>query len=286
MRPGSPKLHVMRLKTLHLLLVLTLAAVTLGGTACAETAAPAPLKTERYAGIKDCAECPELAIIPPGSYVMGNDGPHKNERPAHTVTFDKAFAIGMFEVTFDEWQACFDAGGCGTEMPDDHGWGMGNRPIINITWAEANDYAAWLSQKTNKTYRLPTEAEWEYAARAGTTSEFWWGDEVGLSKANCRNCGPDIGHQSEPVDSFEANPWGLYNVHGNVWEWVQDCWNPTHDGAPGDGSARLTGDCVQRVMRSGSWYYFSKNVRSAWRFKNDARVRSYGIGLRVLRELP
>lgn len=260
---------------------LLFASIAVTTVACAETVQP-----KRFAGIQDCEACPELAIIPPGAFTMGNDGPHKYERPAHTVTFNKAFAIGMFEVTFDEWQACFDEGACGTEMPDDHHWGQGQRPVMNITWADANAYAAWLSKKTQKTYRLPTEAEWEYAARAGTDSEFWWGDEVGLSKANCRDCGPEISHQTQPTDSFAPNAWGLYNVHGNVWEWVQDCWNKTHEGAPTDGSARLEGDCRQRVMRSGSWYYFSKNIRSAWRFKNDARVKSYGIGLRVVRELP
>lgn len=274
MRVKIPALFIALLLT-GLTLVTTLAT-----TACAESSQPS-----YFAGIQDCPECPKLAIIPPGDYIMGNDGPHKNERPAHAVSFDKAFAIGVYEVSFDEWKACFDAGACGAEFPDDHGWGQGNRPVMNITWDEAVGYTRWLSEKTGKTYRLPSEAEWEYAARAGSTTEFWWGDEVGVSKANCRNCGPDISHQTQPVDSFEANSWGLYNVHGNVWEWVQDCWNPTHEGATADGSPRLTGDCRQRVMRSGSWYYFSKNIRSPWRFKNDGRVKSYGIGLRVLREL-
>ena len=271
----------MRLNISKLLISLAVLGVTLTGAACAQSITPS-----RYGGIKDCDACPELSFIPTGTFTMGNDGPHKFERPAHSVTFDEPFAIAMFETTFDEWQACFDDGACGEKMPDDHHWGMGSRPVINITWAEANTYVAWLSEKTGKTYRLPTEAEWEYAARAGTTGEFWWGDQVGKSKANCRDCGVKISHQSEPVDSFAANPWGLYNVHGNVWEWVQDCWNPTHVGAPTDGTARLEGDCRQRVMRSGSWYYFSKNIRSAWRFKNDGRVKSYGIGFRVLRELP
>jgi len=271
----------MWIKISHLFIGLLLAGALLAGPAYGKSPRP-----PYYAGLQDCDTCPELAIIPPGTFTMGNDGPHKFERPAHTVTIQKAFAMGMFETTFDEWQACFDAGACGTKMPSDHGWGMGRRPVVNITWAEANTYLEWLSKKTGHSYRLPSEAEWEYAARAGTTTEFWWGDNIGLGKANCRNCGLKISHQSLPVDSFKANPWGLYNVHGNVWEWVQDCWNPTQNGAPADGTARLTGDCRQRVMRSGSWYYFSKNIRSAWRFKNDARVRSYGIGFRVLRELP
>lgn len=254
-----------------------LLAFVLIGTACAPLSA---------ASIKDCEECPELAIIPPGSFTMGTDGRHKYEKPSHTVTIDKAFAIGIYEVSFNEWQVCLDEGACGTELPDDHNWGMGMRPVINITWHEAQLYLDWLSQKTGKAYRLPSEAEWEYAARAGTEGEFWWGDDIGKAKANCRDCGAKISHESLPVDSFTANPWGLYNMHGNVWEWTQDCWNKTYDGAPGDGSAWVEGDCRQRVMRSGSWYYFSKNLRSAWRAKNHSKVKSYGIGFRVLRELP
>jgi len=271
----------MHLKIAYAPIAALLLVIALAGSACADSAAP-----QRYAGIKDCNACPELAIIPPGSFIMGKDGRHKNERPAHKVTIDKAYAIGLFEVSFDEWQACFDDGACGKTLPDDHHWGRGNRPVINITWFDTKSYLAWLSDKTGKTYRLPSESEWEYAARAGTQTDFWWGDDVGQGKANCRNCSAKVSHQSEPVGSFKPNPWGLYNVHGNVWEWVEDCWNPTHDGAPSDAQPRLEGDCRQRVMRSGSWYYFSKNIRSPWRFKNDARVKSYGIGFRVLRELP
>jgi len=252
----------------------------------APIASETPIVQQRFAAIQDCETCPKLVVIPPGEFVMGKDGPHKNEAPAHLVTIAKAFAVGMYEVTFDEWKACVAEQACGTKMPNDHDWGRGKRPVINITWTEATMYVAWLSKKTGHVYRLPSEAEWEYAARAGTITDFWWGDDIGVSKANCRNCGPEISHQSLPVNSFEPNPWGLYNVHGNVWEWTADCWNKTQDGAPSDGSARLTGDCRQKVMRGGSWYYFSKNLRSPWRFKNDGRVKSYGIGLRVLRELP
>lgn len=271
----------MNLKLHHVALSVFLLVLTVAGATYAQTA-----PTPKYAGIKDCEHCPELAIIPPGSFTMGTNSRHKYERPAHTVTIDKAFAIGIFEITFDEWMVCFDAGACGDKIPDDHKWGRGHRPVINITWQDAKLYLDWLSQKTKKTYRFPTEAEWEYAARAGTTGEYTWGDEIGSKKANCRNCAPEISHQSLPVDSFKPNPWGLYNVHGNVWEWVEDCWTPNYEGAPSDGSARTDGDCRYRVTRSGSWYYFSKNLRSAWRGKYPAEAKSYGIGLRVLRELP
>jgi len=235
---------------------------------------------------QDCDVCPEMTVIPAGSFIMGSDGRHKYERPSHKVTIAKPFAMGIYEVTFDEWQACFDDGGC-SRVPDDHKWGKGRRPVMNISWYETQPYVEWLSKKTGHTYRLPTEAEWEFAARGGTTTEFWWGDKVGENLANCRDCKSQWSKKgSAPVGSFAPNPFGLYDVHGNEWEWLEDCWNPTHEGAPGDGSARMDGNCDLRVMRSGSWYYFSKNIRSAWRFKNDARVKSYGIGMRVMRELP
>ncbi len=235
---------------------------------------------------QDCAVCPEMTVIPAGSFIMGSDGRHKYERPSRQVTITRPFAMGVYEVTFDEWQACFFDGAC-AQVPDDHKWGKGRRPVMNITWFDTQTYLAWLSKKTGHNYRLPTEAEWEFAARGGTTTEFWWGDEVGENLANCRDCkSPWSKKGSAPVGSFKPNPFGLYDVHGNEWEWLQDCWNPSHRGAPSDGSARLDGDCQFRVIRSGSWYYFSKNMRSAWRFKNDARVKSYGIGMRVLRELP
>ncbi len=243
-------------------------------------------KNDYFAGFKDCKSCPELAVIPSGTFIMGADSRYESEGPAHRVTIAKPFAMGIYEVTFDEWKACFKAHACGKVMPDDHGWGRGKRPVINITWYGARRYVRWLSKKTGKTYHLPSEAQWEYAARADAKSTYWWGNAVGKGRANCRDCGVKISRKSEPVDSFKPNPWGLYNVSGNVWEWVADCWNPTHIGAPADGAVRLSGDCRQRVIRGGSWYYFSKNMRSAWRFKNDARVKSYGIGFRVMRELP
>ncbi len=264
----------MRLKLYKL--VILIAALLGANTAYAQSATT----------FKDCDTCPELAIIPAGSFIMGTDSRHKYEKPPHPVTIPKSFAMGVYEISFDEWQVCFDAGFCGEEMPDDHKWGEGKRPIINITWWDAKKYLAWLSDTTGQLYRLPTEAEWEYAARAGTETEYWWGDEIGKKTANCRNCDIKVSHETHPVDSFKPNPWGLYNVHGNVWEWTEDCWNKTYDGAPQNGSAWLEGDCRQRVMRSGSWYYFSKNLRSSWRAKNHAKVKSYGIGFRVVRELP
>ena len=237
---------------------------------------------------KDCATCPELVVVPEGRFVMGSNGRYETESPAHLVDIKQPFAIGRYEVTFDQWQMCVTDGGCTTE-PDDHTWGRGARPVMNVTWFEAAEYAAWISRRSGRAYRLPTEAEWEYAARAGTRTEYAWGDEAtGKALANCRDCGAEISHQTEPVGSFPPNPWGLYDMHGNVWEWTADCWVPNYEAAPADGSARQVpagGKCAERVMRSGSWYYFSKNLRSRWRAKNDPRVRSYGIGFRLVREL-
>ena len=247
----------------------------------------APATVAPFSFFKDCETCPELVALPAGQFIMGSDERHKVENPAHSVTIGKAFAIGRYEVTFDEWKVCFDAASCGNKMPDDHHWGTGRRPIINVTWWDAQAYIRWLKKTTGHKYRMPSEAEWEYAARAGTTTAYSWGDEAtGLALGNCRDCGEKISHQTEPVGSFKPNPWGLYDVHGNVWEWIADCWHPSNAGAPADGSVRMAEKCRERAMRSGSWYYFSKNLRSSWRFKNDARVRSYGIGFRVVRELP
>lgn len=243
---------------------------------------------ERYPGeiFKDCKVCPELAVIPAGTFTMGASGREKHEKPAHPVTIAKPFAIGIYEVTFDEWRACFEEKAC-KRWPDDHLWGRGRRPVINLYYSEIRQYLDWISKKTGKTYRLPSEAEWEYAARGGTRTEYWWGDDIGQGNANCRNCGTKwSGKESAPVGSLAPNPYGLYDTAGNIWEYVQDCWNPTHLGAPADGKPRFEGKCRDRVTKGGSWYYFSKLSRSAFRYKNDVRVKSYNIGFRVLRELP
>ncbi|OHC73286.1 MAG: hypothetical protein A3G18_11855 [Rhodospirillales bacterium RIFCSPLOWO2_12_FULL_58_28] len=247
------------------------------------TVAPAGA-VEPPTAFRDCPQCPEMVVAPAGSFTMGDDGGFKYEKPAHPVAIAYPFAIGVYEVTFDEWTVCLDEGGC-SKNPDDHKWGRGKRPVVNITFDEAEGYARWLSAKTGHKYRLPTEAEWEYAARGGTVTEYWWGDEVGDDNANCRTCAPAISHETYPVGTYKPNPFGLYDVHGNVWEWVQDCWRPDHANAPADGSARLDGDCRFRVNRSGSWYYVSTNVRSAYRAKFPAAAFSYGIGLRVVREV-
>ncbi len=239
---------------------------------------------------KDCPTCPELVVVPAGIFIMGVSGKRKTEKPAHRVNFAKAFAMGRFELTFDEWLVCADDGGC-QHRPDDHKWGRKGRPVINVTYFDAKEYLAWISKKTGHVYRLPTEAEWEYADRGGTTTQWWWGNKVGKNNANCKDCkskwsdGGTEPHGSAPVGSFKSNPFGLYDTSANLFEWVEDCWNKTHLGAPSDGSARTKGNCRYRVIRGGSFYYFSKVARSAYRAKNPPGVKSYWLGFRVLREL-
>ena len=205
---------------------------------------------------RDCPECPELVVVPPGSFEMGSPSGEANrdddEGPVHRVTFERPFAVGVYEVTFGEWDACVSGGGCGGYRPDDEGWGRGNRPVVNVSWDDVKAYVDWLTGKTGEEYRLLSEAEWEYVARAGTRTAYWWGDDFGQNRANCHGCG-DSYRPTAPVGSFSANPFGLHDVHGNVWEWVEDCWNDSYDGAPSDGSAWESGNCERRVLRGGSW---------------------------------
>ncbi|WP_156612522.1 formylglycine-generating enzyme family protein [Paramagnetospirillum marisnigri] len=230
-----------------------------------------------------CSTCPPMVVIPAGSSVMGDDSSNfANEKPARPVVISRAFALGRTEVTFDQWQACVGDGGCKGGQ-DDHGWGRGQRPAINMTWDEARAFARWVARKAGLSCRLPTEAEWEYAARAGTTSGFWWGDKAGGSNANCRDCvaGDPHPYGTKPVGSYKPNPWGLFDMSGNVWEWTADCWSPTHAAPPPNEE-----NCPEKVVKGGSWYYFSAMSRASARAKNDARAHSYNIGVRVLCELP
>lgn len=244
---------------------------------------------------RDCETCPELVVVPSGIFIMGLKGTRKTSKPAHRVNMAKSFAIGRYEITFQQWQACRDGGGC-KHSPDDHNWGKSNRPVINITWHQAKNYTRWLSKLTGNTYRLPTESEWEYAARGGTTTIFWWGNKVGSSNANCRDCVSReccsakvrscCSHGTLPVGSFKPNPYGLHDTAANVFEWVEDCWVKDYRGAPDDGSAAKAQSCRSRVIRGGSFYYFNKVARSAYRAKNPPAVKSYWLGFRVVRELP
>jgi len=196
---------------------------------------------------KECANCPEMVVVPAGSFLMGSpeseEGHSGDEGPQHRVTFAKAFAVSKYEVTFDDWDACVALGGCGY-VPGDEGWGRGARPVIQVSWDDVEQYVAWLSRQTGKPYRLLSEAEWEYAARAGSDTAYPWGDEIGKGNANS---GCAIGCRTASVGSFPTNAFGLHDMHGNVWEWVQDCYHFGYDGARTDGSAKTTGDCSDHV---------------------------------------
>ena len=231
----------------------------------------------------DCDNCPEMVVVPAGIFFMGFGGKTKREGPAHRVIVPKPFAIGRFEVTFDQWEACRIAGGCEHD-PDDHEWGRGTRPVINVSYDKVENYVAWISETTGQRYYIPSEAEWEYAHRGGTTTAFPWGDEAGINLANCKDCKSKwSAHSTAPVGSFDPNPFGIYDTVANAFEWVADCWNPSHEGAPKTAVARTDGDCKKRVMRGGSFYYYKKVARSSYRAKNPANVWSYWLGFRVAR---
>lgn len=224
-----------------------------------------------------------MVVVPAGEFDMGsNDNPH--EKPVHHVTIASSFAIGRRDVTFADWDLCVAGGGC-TYSANDHGFGRGTRPVIDVSWDDAQTFVRWLSQKTGKTYRLPSEAEWEYAARGGSATAYWWGKDVGKGRANCTDCGGETTKQTTPAGSFRPNPFGLYDTAGNAAEWVQDCWNDSYRGAPVNGSAWSSGDCTLRVLRGGSFGNKASAVRSASRFRYDEDVRYYANGFRVVRDM-
>jgi formylglycine-generating enzyme required for sulfatase activity len=207
-------------------------AIGVAGPARAESSGQAPLPGETF---RDCGDCTELVVVPPGEFDMGSSA-KPTEQPLHHVALRKSFAMGRREVTFADWDRCVEAGGCKFNPPD-QGLGRGQRPVTNVSWDDAKQFLAWLSKATGKSYRLPTEAEWEYAARGGSTTPFWWGKDVGTARAQCMDCGVPAPGWSVPVASFRPNAFGLYDTAGNAAEWVEDCWNPTYRGAPNDGSA-------------------------------------------------
>jgi formylglycine-generating enzyme required for sulfatase activity len=240
---------------------------------------------ERLPGeeFRDCSDCPELVVVPSGEYDMGSTA-KPAEQPVHHVSIRKNFAVGRRDVTFVEWDRCVAQSGCKFSPPD-QGWGRGDRPVTDVSWDDAQEFVAWLSKTTGKSYRLPTEAEWEYAARGGSTTPYWWGKDVGTARAQCAECGGAENGRTEPSGSFLPNAFGLYDTAGNAAEWVQDCWNPSYRGAPNDGSAWTGGDCSLRVLRGGSFADKAIAVRSSARFRYDQDVRYYANGFRVARDL-
>ena len=242
--------------------------------------------------VSDCTECPQLVILPAGDFTMGSPGsePFRGLEPEHAVKVP-AFAIGKYEVTFAQWDACVADRGCTGPAAQDEGWGRGTRPAIGVTWDEAKEYTEWLSRKTGKQYRLPTEAEWEYAARARTTTPFSFGTIITTDQANYNGStayadGP-VGanrQQTQPVGSFPANAFGLHDMHGNAAEWVEDCWRDGYGDPPAaDAKPYVDAECAEHVVRGGSWDAPPDAVRAAARIPMRRDQQSPSLGFRVAR---
>ena len=249
---------------------------------------------------KECEHCPEMVVVSAGQFIMGaiesETASTPDERPQHRVNFAQPFSVGRFPVTLSEWDACVAAKGCSYRTSDQN-WGHGTQPVINILWDDAKEYVAWLSRTTGRTYRLLSESEREYVARAGTTTAYWWGDSFEPTLANCADGNPALFSASAgdlqpiarartlPVQSFAPNPWGLYQVHGNVYDWVEDCWNENYHGAPSDGSAWMSGNCNGHVLRGGAFSRNAQTARSAARIWSGSSNRIVYMSVRVARTL-
>lgn len=236
----------------------------------AASPSPSPASSPSVIPVRE----PEMIAIRGGSFAMGsNDDP--TERPVHQVTI-KPFSIGKYPVTVQEWNECAAAKACSFTAT-----GKDDAPVSNVSWTDAQQYVSYLSQATKKPYRLPSEAEWEYAARGGTQSKYWWGDKLQPGMAGCKDCGSLAAEQPAKVGSFKPNPFGLYDMGGAIDQWVEDCWHKSYQGAPGDGSAWVGGDCSSHVLRSGSWKNDSRYVRPSNRDGYDTNVRYPTHGFRV-----
>lgn len=243
---------------------------------------------------KDCGTCPEMIIIPKGRFVMGSPkgetGHVHDEEPQIEVTVPR-FALARFETSWDEWDVCVAAGKC-ADGNDDQGWGKGRRPISTIDLKDTQDYLAFLNETGNGVYRLPTESEWEYSARAGTKTPFSFGKTISTDQANYDGNGAyDSGvkglvrGQTVEVGTFPANPFGLFDMNGNVWEWVQDCYVNTLSSTPTDGTAYLFEDCSNVVVRGGSYDFYPRAARSSIRHYMGPEDQEIDLGFRVARRL-
>ena len=250
----------------------------------------------------DCENCPEMVVVPPGEFMMGShiNLPNRvTEIPLHKVTISKAFAIGKYEVTFAEWDLCVAEGGCAyspdelfKESSDRANWPRGDRPVWRVSWHNAQTYIKWLNSKTGQTYRLPTEAEWEYMARAGTTTPYTTGATITQEQGNftgrkaSRSRTQNLIIKPVAVDSYPPNAFGVYNIHGGESELTQDCWHENFVGAPTDGSAWGQGtDCEMRTIRGGAWSNRYRNVRTTTRMGRHITRRSNSWGFRLARDL-
>ena len=230
--------------------------------------------------LRDGSDGPAMIVIPAGEFWMGSpeseEGRNDDER-RHRVKIERPFAVGQYAVTFDEYDRFCAA--TGQWKPEDAGWGRGNRPVINVSWYNALDYTKWLLAHTGQAYRLPTEAEWEYAARAGTETALWWGDHITKYQANY-----ELNHNGTvPVDWFQPNPWGLYQIHGNVWEWTGSCYDENYGGAEMQCTDNNEGGPL--AVRGGSWVDRPGRVRSANRDGGTPTDRNSGVGFRLARSL-
>jgi formylglycine-generating enzyme required for sulfatase activity len=242
------------------------------------SAAPAPGTV-----LHDCDNCPDMMVVPGGAFMMGSPnserGHFASESPQHQVTVP-SFAISVYEITFAEWDACLADGGCRGYSPQDNGWGRGRHPVIGVSWSDAQSYVQWINRVSGRLqYRLPTEAEWEYAARAGTTTRYAFGDSITASQAKFG------GARTDPVGSYTANAFGLYDLHGNAWEWTADCYTPNYVDAPANGSAIIAEPCAQRVYRGGGFRDAALVLRSANRRRAPPELRDGAMGFRVARDL-
>lgn len=247
---------------------------------------------------RDCADCPEMIVVPAGTFTQGSnaqDAPER-ERPARNVRIAEPFAAGMYEVTMAQWDACVAASGC-AESPGDNGWGRDDRPVMMVSWNDAQQYAHWLSEKTGETYRLPSESEWEYMARARETGDFPFGDpaevcgsgNIAGAETDFRwrhqACGDGMALGTLPVGQLRPNDFGLFDVIGNVAEWTADCMNLSYLDAPSDGSAWTRGICASHMARGGSWVTGTRDIRFSARFDLKNGDRNDFTGFRVVREL-
>jgi len=245
---------------------------------------------------RECPRCPEMVVLPAGQFRMGSapdeTGRRQMEGPPVSVRIERPLAVGRFEVTFNEWEACVIDGGC-DHWPDDRGWGRDRRPVVGVSWEDAQRYITWLNRHTRRAakpgeapvpqqpqYRLLTEAEWEYAARAGSQTARPWGADLKPGLAQCSDCG-NAQAATVAAGSFAANGWGLHDMLGNAWEWVEDCRNDSLTGQPADGRARVEGDCAQRGVRGGGWSTGAKGVRTATRSFYPVSRRDATVGFRV-----
>ncbi len=235
--------------------------------------------------LKTGDQAPQMVVLQPGSFIMGSPegeyGSFNDEKPQHEVTIDYAFAIGRYPVTFSNYDLF--AAETGRELPYDEGWGRGIRPVINVSFHDALAYCEWLSEQTGREYRLPSEAEWEYAARGGAATAYWWGDKLGHDHTVCESCGSRWDDdRTAPVGHFKPNPFGLHDMLGNTWEWCPDHWHDNYEGAPTDGSVWTADNSEKpRVLRGGSWLNNPVSVRSAVRSNFHPHMKVNIIGFRV-----